>query len=235
MSLRAFAVLETDENTGSIYFASSNIAARRRGANDHADGEIRDVTCYRTPWADAFAHTQQVPASVAVANGWHFECAGCGARIDENTACEDLEPSQNGGFDEIVIRDIIGFVDGPVWCSPSCKEVDDERRRARRDAEQAAIAGVRAMILRRFPDAIISVPGHAYAGFTSIDGRYLVEEISQNFEFPGMKIGPATLHQRRSHSSFIGPIRPQFYCCNGDKDAFKAYADRTRQCSVARA
>ena len=90
-------------------------------------------------------------------------------------------------------------------------------------------------LLRRFPDAIISVPGHAYAGFTSIDGRYLVEEISQNFEFPGMKIGPATLHQRRSHSSFIGPIRPQFYCCNGDKDAFKAYADRTRQCSVARA
>lgn len=222
MPQRAYAVLETDENTGSIYFAASARTARRYGANEYADGEIRYVECYRTPWADAYAETQKVPASIAIRHGWHFECAGCAARIDEDFICD--HPSR--AFDKI-----IGFVGTAVWCSPRCKSREESRQRARKKAQNAAIKMLRTLIRNRFPDAKIIDPGYAYAGYKA--GRtHIIEDACVDFSFPGMKIGPASLRLRRPQN-LIGPIHPQYYCCNGDKDAFENYADRTRPHSDA--
>ena len=84
--VRAYVVLENDERSGAIYFARHAITARKAGANEYGDGELSYVTCNRAPYADQFAETGMVPASVLVENGWHFECGSCGHRIDDDLA-----------------------------------------------------------------------------------------------------------------------------------------------------
>ena len=81
--MKAFAVTEECDNNGSIMFAATNIEARRRGADRYNDGELRGISCRRAPWADRFAESGKVPAKVMIAHGWHFDCCGCGATIDE--------------------------------------------------------------------------------------------------------------------------------------------------------
>ncbi len=81
---RAYAVLEDSESTGGIVFARSNVEARRIGAAIYHDGEFSGRHCNRVPWADAYEPEGNVPASVCIDNGWHFECCGCGANIDSD-------------------------------------------------------------------------------------------------------------------------------------------------------
>lgn len=109
--LVAFSVMEEDENTGDIYFAKSDIEARKRGADEFADGEISYVTCRRAQWADKFA-PGPVPFSAKFEQGWWVECSGCGVTIQE------------GGYDskgnEIDFE--IVEVGDAVYCTPACRE-----------------------------------------------------------------------------------------------------------------
>lgn len=202
--LRAYAVCEHDERTGAIYFARHAIVARRIGANEHGDGELSYVTCTRAPWADRYAAEGDVPASVMVMNGWHFECTGCGRRIDEGMpylwenevmAGEPLNGA-NLRYAKWKPSHVIGTQHGLVFCRASCEADFNREQAAKKHVGDRAIARFERVITRRFPDAVIErkdyLRPHVYVMRDQQD-RLIVEQVAVSFSFPGQVIAPATL------------------------------------------
>jgi hypothetical protein len=214
--LKAFVVLEENENTGGIVFASTASKARRLGANEYNDSELQGLSCRRAPWADKWASTKEdVPVQVMISHGWRFECCGCG-----ETICEDWL------YDEdLPLEGVIGTQRSMVYCSEIC-ECQEKLRRARaKDYQRRMIEKLSKLLLKRFPEAKITKT-HAYA--TERNGSWQVTQCVVHFKFPGMKIGPASL--RFDLDSYrVGPVRPEFNCCFGDKEAFEAWAAETKK------
>ncbi|MBZ9600697.1 hypothetical protein [Phyllobacterium chamaecytisi] len=227
-ALKAFAVTETDDNTGGIVFARHAVTARRHGANEYAGGEFAYVSCRRAPWADRFAENQDPTISVMIAHGWHFECQGCGAKIDEDWLDEEGLP----------VEGVIGTQATSVYCCARCKWKSMKRAAKRKEQEQLAIGAYKAVVLKRFPDAEFcdnepdKYRGHHHAYVTMDKGAWHWGQVVISFKFPGMQIAPAhysrnePMHQWRS--PFIGPVKPEYTCCNGDREAFEAWANQTR-------
>lgn len=214
--MKAYAVLEDTENTGGIVFARHSIVALREGACRFGDGDICGWTARRAQWADQFVDSEQVPASVCIDHGWNFECCGCGARIDSGWLDENEKP----------VDGVIGDQDTRVFCCTECLDqfnLCEERLAA---ARNDGLGMLREIVMKRFPDAKLG-KSHAYA--RNYNGRALFEEGCVYFDFPGQKIGPASINFRRSSYNMIGPINPVFYCCSGDKEAFEAYVRSTKE------
>lgn len=217
-ALKAFAVTEDYENTGGVFFARHAIAARRHGADQFADGDISSVTCRRAPWADEFAG-RAVPAKVMIANGWHFECHGCGQHIDVDWLYDNRLP----------IDGVIGKQHGPVYCCSRCARKHISLQRRRKNEEQRAIAAYKAIVRRRFPDADFcddeqsTFRGH-HANVVPGRGGWHWNQVIVSFRFPGMKIGPARFRRDEPCGNKTGPVRAEYSCCNGDREAFEAYA-----------
>lgn len=143
---------------GVIRFASSNVVARREGANE-LDEEFNCVTCKRMPGADKYASQGRVPTRDLVEEfGFWQECAYCNCHVYNET-------------------------EGRVWegdtayCDIECEarwanhRIDCEAERKRtQEAEQGAIAAAEA----KFP-GISDVT--AYIGHK--------KDITVYFRFPG--------------------------------------------------
>lgn len=223
-ALRAFAVTENDENTGAIYFAKHDIVAKRWGANEYGDGELSYVSCRRAPWADEYA-SKPLPAWLMIANGWHFECHGCGMRLDEDELRERHLP----------VEGVLGSQHSLVFCSARCRRKDFSRERRRKAEAQRAIEALKAIVRNRFPQVSFTDEHdnpnwqhHAYVTYHHRQRGWFWEQVSVSFTFPGMQIAPATLRLQRRWSHTIGPVMPEYSCCNGDLEAFQAYAAATR-------
>lgn len=231
----AYAVLEEYENTGSIIFATSAVAARRIGANEHADGDFSAVSCRRAKWADDYAG-KPLPISLMVEHGWHFECMGCGRRIDEDMRDWMMHVREGHTFrDKLAIArryrkwtpaQIIGSQHSWAFCTAACRDEHEAHEAERKRRQQHAIEVFKRRVLKRFPDAkLIDDPArmrpHVYANMEN--GRWRVRQVAVEFEFPGMKIGPAA-YRWDNHSSYRKPEKPHFTCCNGDREAFEAWA-----------
>lgn len=80
---KAFLVETDDPEESVVRFATTNVAARREGANAIGT-DFNMVSCKRLPWADKFAGGR-VPESAYIENGWWFECATCSERVDNDT------------------------------------------------------------------------------------------------------------------------------------------------------
>jgi len=218
-ALKAYAVLEKDECTGGIYFAHHSIVAAKAGANEYGDGELSYVTCRRAPWADEYAG-RSIPAKVAIDHGWNFECHGCGLTIDA-----DLE-----GEHRLPVHGVIGTMQGNVYCCARCKWKYLKREARRKLEAAAAIEDFKAIVRTRFPDADFAddetphMSHHAYV--TQGRGGWHRSQVIVAFRFPGMTIGPA--HFRMDDRHRIGPPIAGYTCCNGDREAFEAYAAATR-------
>lgn len=221
--VKAFSVLEHGEYTGGIVFAKSGIAARRLGANEYADGDSSYVDCRRAAWADKYADSGVVPVGVMIARGWHFECAGCGHRVDLDYLDER----------DIYLEDVQGTQNSMVFCTPLCEAQHELHRAEAKHRETRWIRRFQKIIKRRFPDAEIvkddgSMRPHAYAS-KSRDGVWRIEQIAVDFNWPGMKIGPATLRIGMHTDWTVRPsvtrrTKPHWTCCSGDREAFEAYA-----------
>jgi hypothetical protein len=217
--LKAYAVLEDSENTGGIVFAKHAIVARREGSSQFGSGEFEGWSCRRAPWADAWADSDEdVPAKLMIEHGWHFECCGCGHKIDEDWLNDEGLP----------LDGVSGTQHSRVYCSEICECHDNLRRAIARGHERRAISALKEFVLKRFPGIAFeqkdnSKP-HAYASESK--GVWQVRQAVVAFGFPGMKIGPATcrIDRDQSHDKFIGPIWPEFSCCFGDKEAFETWA-----------
>lgn len=217
MTLKAYSVLEKDEYTGDIYFAAKAIYAAKWGANEYADGELGGVQCRRAPWADAYFETG-VPARVAVDHGWRFECHGCGVTVDGDLEYEHRLP----------ISGVCGKVSGVVYCSARCKWRHMREVSRRKAEEQSAIEDFKKIVLTRFPDADFADDEdrfrshHAYVRHNHGSSVWHRAQVVVAFRFPGMKIGPACFRMDDHHK--IGPPAAGYTCCNGDREAFEAYA-----------
>jgi hypothetical protein len=152
--LRAFAVTETCEGTGGIVFARHNVVARREGACQFSDGDFHSVECRRAPWADQFASDKIVPVSAMIWAGWHFECTGCGRRIDEDlpSAWEnEVAPGEpikgaNLRYARWNPDHVIGYQHSLVFCRRACqvaydKEEAEKKRIWRSDDPEALLHG----------------------------------------------------------------------------------------------
>ncbi|PPQ35404.1 hypothetical protein SAMN06265338_1247 [Rhodoblastus acidophilus] len=217
--MKAYAVQEDCEGTGGIVFAKHAIVARREGANEYNGGEFHGVTCRRAKWADEFAETGIVPASVMIANGWWFECSYCGQKIDEDSLYDRRLP----------ISGVVGSQHSLIFCckSHALKHRLEDAQRKRAEAEGIKLFSE--MVLKRLPDAKLLVEPqnlrpHAYVR-GHLGGPWVYSQIIISFTFPGMKIGPASLRYEADYGVRIGPCRPTFSCCNGDREAFEAFAE----------
>jgi len=236
--MKAYAVLEEYENTGGIFYARHAVVARRNGANEHADGEFSAVTCRRAHWADDY-YGKGLPISVMVQHGWHFECAGCGRRIDEDMADWRGQTRDEHSFRQILSiarryrkwepSHIVGTQHGIAFCTSQCHDEHEAHEAERKRRQAHAIEVFRRRVLKRFPDAkLVDDPSrlrpHAFA--TMNKGRWCVEQVSVEFEFPGMKHGPAQYRWDR-RDIWRDRRKPYFTCCAGDKEAFEEYAVAT--------
>ncbi|PZU80665.1 MAG: hypothetical protein DI528_22220 [Shinella sp.] len=137
--IRAFAVLERCENTGGGVFARQDIVARKLGACTYSDGDIANVECRRAHWADEFADTGVVPAKLAIAHNWRFECHGCGATINEDWLAE-------AGLE---LDGVIGSVNGRVFCCAECKQRHDDIETRKKLVGEEFLETLRAVVRRR--------------------------------------------------------------------------------------
>lgn len=222
MTLKAYAVLENNENTGGIVFAKHAVTARRQGANEYADGEFEYVTCRRAKWADRYAETREVPIAGMIENGWHFECGSCGTRIDSDMLWErDLE-----------LEDVIGTNNTGAYCNAVCEARERLYKAEASHVQKRWIRRFRKLVKAKFPDAVIikgegigsSNGAHAYARKSK--GRWQIGQCAVSFEFPGMEIAPATLRYDRQSTwpKTDLPNKPYWSCCNGDQATFEAWA-----------
>lgn len=214
--MKAYAVTEECESTGGIVFAEHPVVARRLGANEFNNGEFSGVSCRRAPWADAYVGNA-IPVSVMIDHGWHFECWGCGERIDEDWLREN----------DLPLGGVIGTQHSAIYCCEICQCRDQLRAAIKRDHERRAIKALKQTVARRFPGVVFSAQGnwspHAYA--TQREGTWYVAQAVISFDFPGMKYGSATcrIEREQQNHQFIGPIKPEYSCCFGDKEAFDAW------------
>lgn len=220
--MQAYSYQETDEWTGGIIFAKSPIDARRNAANYLNRDGIGGLKINRRKDLDRYEETG-VPARVLVAEGWNFECNGCGMRVDEDNLL-DIGLSH---------KHVVGNESGWVFCCHSCR-ADYLSEKAARDAYgEAFLDMLREMVCTRFPSVqhnFDKFQSHVYC--QSDADQISVVQALVKFDFPGREYAPATLEYRHEgiHGpTLIGPVKPQFYCSNGDQEAFEAMATQSRR------
>lgn len=215
----AFTVQEDTEGTGGIVFAKTNAQARRQGAGEFGDGDFNSVTCRRAPWADQFAEQGWVPVRAYIDAGWWWHCTGCEKRISHDAEFE--------GEPDWTADDIVEEKRGVAYHNAACQAADIAYQAERVRRQDRAIARLKAVVARRFPDVVFSEkrpggmnPHHAFACRGPKGWR--VSQAVVSFDFPGMTIGPAQLR----YDDMYGRKRnkPHYTVPNGDRAAFEAYA-----------
>lgn len=215
--LKAFAVTEDYESIGGIFFEKHAIVARRRAADEYAEGDFSAVTCRRAPWADAYVG-RDVPARLMVRHGWRFECSQCYETIDE------YHP-QDGN--------VIGGDDGPTFCGSRCARRWYSFERRRKAEESRAIRTFQDIVLKRLPGVVFLEAGYRY-----FDTNACVEpsrsgwqwvNVAVAFTFPGMKFRPALFQIDPDRMKNHGPKAALYTCHPEDRDAFKAFADSCKE------
>ena len=220
-SPKAYAIHEEYENTGGIVFAHHAVVARRIGAGEYADGEFDQVSCRRASWADCYADTGKVPVAAMVDNGWYFDCFGCGRRID-------LDLYDEPGYESWSPHDIIGYQHTAAFCRQGCKDDHEAHEAERKRRQQRVIERFGRIVLRKFPDAILTdgegyrAKARAYANHTK--GRWIIEQVRVPFTYPGMQYGPGSLDYDRYPHNRTVKAKPHFTCAGGDVAAFEAWA-----------
>jgi len=211
--LKAYAVTEPYENKGGIYFAKSNLDARKWGANIWNDNELGGMRVVRAPWADGYS---VVPASLMVDHGWHFECHGCGELIDEDWLHDNNKNS----------RDVLGSQWGNVFCDQNCKAFYEEQEKQRKEVECNYLAVLREIVTTRFGMVKFTERNHAYA--TKCKGVWILQQAEVYFEFPGMKVGPASLRADCNNMRHSGPQPLQLWVPSGDNEVFQKFVEKMK-------
>lgn len=218
--MKAYAVLETDENTGGIVFARHAITARRIGAGQYADGEFGYVSCRRAKWADQYAETGVVPASIMVWHGWHFECSYCGSRIDGG---DDFCPYKKWTPDSVIGNGNGGM----VFCDRSCRTAHQHQQDFAERLKVRTVAHYAKRLEKRLPGITVLPIDKAYTGSHVYIDRGRIRQFVISFDWPGQQISSASFRWDGP-----GKARPHITCCNGDREAFEAFAAAAKQVSA---
>lgn len=201
--MKAFLVQETDDFTGGIVFAKTNAQARRQGADEFANGDFYSVTCRRASWADQYESTT-VPKLAYIANGWTYDCCGCGKRIEDDVE-EDLDPVEHEHF---------------IYCTPACRDRDMVERTEAAALEQMALAYEKTRLLKSVPTVTITSE-HVYS--ITYHGNRHIKQLILNFTFPKAKHGGGEWRFDN-----IGE-KPVLKVSQGDLPAWYEFRDNSKQ------
>jgi hypothetical protein len=225
---KAYSVLETDEGTGGIVFASRRDQAVRRATARYFGGEETETTCSRAAWADIHGGGT-VPAGEMVEHGWRFECSGCSRTIDgdmRDLDC-DAEDAAGGMYEGWTPADVVGTQDSAVYCTPRCQEDDRIRGEKERRMRDRAVARFTRILLARLPDAqpvdVEAYGGRPGAEFRDEGGVPLLQSVTVPFGFPGSHYGYAAIQY--SPRGFRKDRRIAYVCPSGDAEAFDAFLE----------
>lgn len=130
-AVKAFIVETDDPDDSVVKFATTNVAARRNGA-DEIGADFGNVTCKRLPWADQFAG-KRIPETAFIENGWHFECSTCGDKVGKETPAP------------VFALDL-------AFCSAKCHADEVADRQAAANRKQEVIDA----LLLKFPDVEVT-------------------------------------------------------------------------------
>ncbi|MBB3017666.1 hypothetical protein FHR70_000706 [Microvirga lupini] len=163
--VKAFIIETDDPEESTIQFATTNVAARRQGA-DEIGTDFEAVSCKRLPWADQYVDSG-IPALAYIENDWHVSCANCGAMVHKESGSTD----DDGNYEphEPVYRG------EHVFCSPGCETSHDSKV-----AEQnAKFAAFESRVRELRPDL----------QYKSFRGAYPYITMTGEFMFDGAKYG----------------------------------------------
>jgi hypothetical protein len=185
---KAYACTEDCKGTGGIIFANSNIEARKSASSIWGDGELRGWRVHRQPGLDKFNKTG-VPAWLLVADGWRFECSGCGMTIEE----ERLED------EGLNVTHVVGKENGRVFCCHSCR-IDFMSLNAAAEAHgEAFLEMMRDLLRNRFSGEDLFFGEHRQHVYVRrYNSPLVVEQAWVSFSYPEMKYGPATLKYEKN-------------------------------------
>ena len=194
----AFTVATDDPEESTIQFATTNVAARRQGA-DVIGTDFGYVTCRRAPWADQYADQGSIPAKAYIDAGWWFGCGHCGTRCDSDATHWDEDSGEDVALNLVF--------DGPtVYCSAECK--------AKHDAEVSA----RNAKFEEFKVKVVAEqPGLTFKEFT---GGYPWCANRATFTFPGAQYGGSVSDTEET-------LDLSWYVSNGDKEAWDAFISQS--------
>lgn len=91
-TIKAYIVSNGDPEEDTIQFATTNVAARRQGADEMGD-DFSNVSCRRLPWADEYSYNK-IPAKAYIEHGWYVGCLHCGITVSEHSYVEDEEGNE---------------------------------------------------------------------------------------------------------------------------------------------
>lgn len=163
--VKAFIVETDDPEDSSIQFATTNVAARRQGA-DEIGTDFQCVSCKRLPWADEYAG-KLIPAKAYIDNGWRVGCTNCGDMVGEDSYGWDDD--ENETPHEPVYRG------EHVFCCMDCQATHD----AKVAEQNAKFSAFEKRAREARPDL----------QFTSFRGKYPYRTMTGEFMFDGAKYG----------------------------------------------
>lgn len=131
--VKAYAVTERSEAMTVIVFATSGIAARRQGANEHNTEFDCIESCRRAPWADQYQSTGKIPAQAWIDNGYSQICDYC-----ETVIYGDTTEDEDGYEQEPIFEGM------HAYCGSGCKEAREQDIAQRKASGDAFLARIKA-------------------------------------------------------------------------------------------
>jgi len=241
VTLKCFIVEGSDDPEDTmIVFVHSHIAAKRRWANEHGDGDryIAGISAKRAKGWDKYS-PGPVPPLEMIEDGWWFECSGCGTKVSRDEIGEPIGYDDAESEDAAKLLPIMAPVEHghhSVYCHQGCMDHELAFQARQKHYSARIYAWLERRILRRFPDAEIIRGGGMFKRNIHITrnkfGRLYVTQAYVSFGWPTSKIGPATFRIDQDEMGRRIPRNAFFACCNGDREAFEAWA--AEQLAVAK-
>lgn len=166
--VKAFIVETDDPDETVIAFATSNVAARRQGA-DEIGTDFGSVSCRRAPWADQYAGQPFIPAKAYHDAGWRLDCDHCGTQLYDDAEDDDGNPLQ------------IVYDGRHAYCDSGCKAMREQEVARYNAAGQA----FKEKVMAARPDLTFTYWGIGWPHVTQF----------AKFTFPGGKYGGAVRDQ----------------------------------------
>lgn len=235
---KAYACLEPYENTGAVIFATSNIEARRVSANEFHDGELGGMSVKRAPWADKYESRHNIPISVMVDNGWHFECTYSGLTIDSDLYDypRSVQDDKGNWIDDdfLVGKEPVGYQDTRCFACAEYEELFNIQENKRKAFEAEQVEFYKNYILEKLPEAtIIDEDGynngiHVYSVSSNHSDARVIQQLSIPFSFPGMKHWACMKLDMGYYNAPKGPTQPIFTCANDDHEEFLKWIEKQK-------
>ncbi len=148
--MAAYTAVETysGEWQGGLYFAKSDIAARRAAANDHSDGDLSVIQLTRQRSLDQYEKDGCVPLDEMIWLGWRVDCDECGVRIEDGLYDGSWEGEPEDRSDETPQ----GTFEGWGWCSVGCKDEWHRKKAIEKDIVAEMRAKLRGKVFMYFRD-----------------------------------------------------------------------------------